>query len=313
MTQDLNDTLMFVKVVEKGSFTAAAQALGVPKATLSRKVQALEQRLGARLLKRTTRRLGLTEAGTVYYEHCARIARELNEAESAVSQLHGAPRGWLRFTAPYTLGSDAIAPLLQEFMTRYPDVRVDMHLTNERIDLIASDMDLALRVGQLQDSTLAARSLAKVQRYVYASPEYLTRHGEPLQPEDLGHHRALAFSLNRRGNRYFWPLLDGSREVEVEVKPVLVANDPASINVALLAGMGVALQPEPIALPAVREGRLRRVLAPWAGPVAEINAVFPPGRMHAPKVRAFVDFLIERLDIHEYPARARRGERRNPD
>src|SRR5262245_41511324 len=134
MSRDLNDTLMFVKVVERGSFTAAAQALGLPKATLSRKVRDLEQRLGARLLKRTTRRLGLTEAGALYYEHCAQVARELDAAELAVSQLHGAPRGWLRFTAPFSLGSDAIAPLLPEFMALYPDVRVDMQLSNERLD-----------------------------------------------------------------------------------------------------------------------------------------------------------------------------------
>src|SRR5690349_20916823 len=136
---------MFVKVVEKGSFTAAALALGVPKATLSRKVSEREQRLGTRLLKRTTRKLGLTEAGTLYYERSARIAADLGEAEAAVTQLNSAPRGWLRFTAPYSLGTDAITPLLPEFMARYPDVRLDMHLTNEKMDLVGSEMDLALR------------------------------------------------------------------------------------------------------------------------------------------------------------------------
>lgn len=303
MSRDLNDTLMFVKVVEKGSFTEAAQALGVPKATLSRKVQALEQALGARLLKRTTRRLGLTEAGAVYYEYCARIARDLGEAESAVSQLHGAPRGWLRFTAPYALGSDAVAPLLPEFMARYPDVRVEMVLSNERLDLVTTEMDLALRVGILPDSSLAARRLATIHTQIYASPDYLADHGEPLSPADLEHHRVVGFSVHRRGTRFLWALSDGANEVEVAVTPVLVANDPGSVSAAVVAGVGIALLPEPFAVTAVPAGRLRRVLPPWFGPTMDLNAVFPPGRMHAPKVRAFVDFLIERLDIRELAAR----------
>ena len=198
MTHDFNDTLMFVKVVEKGSFTAAAAALGVPKATLSRKIGELEQRLGTRLLKRTTRKLGLTEAGSVYYEHSSRIARTLSDAEFAISQLNGEPRGRLRFTAPYAIGSESIGPLLPEFMARYPDVRIEMHLSNDPVDLVASEMDLAVRVGRLADSTLSARRLATIETHVYASPDYLSRYGEPLQPADLEHHRALAYTWHRR-------------------------------------------------------------------------------------------------------------------
>jgi len=297
MAHDFNDTLMFVKVVEKGSFTAAAQALGVPKATLSRKVTELEQRLGTRLLKRTTRRLGLTEAGTVYYERSARIARDLGEAESAVSQLNSAPRGWLRFTAPYSLGTDAITPLLPEFMARYPDVRLEMFLSNDKVDLVAGDMDLALRVGILPDSTLSARKLATLQLHLYASPDYLARHGEPLEPADLEHHRALAFLTHRRNGRFLWEMQDGSRQVEVPVSPVLVANDPPSLFNAVVSGVGLALLPESFGKPAVEQGRLRRLLNPWSGPAVDLNAVFPPGRMQTPKVRAFVDYLSENLKL----------------
>lgn len=295
MSHDFNDTLMFVKVVEKGSFTAAAQALGVPKATLSRKIGELEQRLGTRLLKRTTRKLGLTEAGTLYYERSARIAQDLSEAESAVSQLNSAPRGWLRFTAPYSLGSDAITPLLPEFMARYPDVRLDMHLTNDKLDLVGSEMDLALRIGNLPDSTLSARRLATLQMHVYASPEYLARHGEPLQPADLEHHRALAFSQQRHNGRYLWDLYDGSRRIDVPVSPVLVANDPPSLFNAVVSGVGLTLLPDSFGKVAVQQGRLRLLLSPWAGPTRDLSAVFPPGRMQTPKVRAFVDFLSEHL------------------
>ena len=137
MSHDLNDTLIFVKVVEQGSFIAAANVLRLPKTTVSRKVQELETRLGAQLLHRTTRKLGLTEAGNVYYEHCQRIARELSEAASAVSQLHAGPRGWLRFTAPYSIGIDKIAPLLGEFHAQYPEIRVEMLLANDTLDLIS--------------------------------------------------------------------------------------------------------------------------------------------------------------------------------
>jgi LysR family transcriptional regulator for bpeEF and oprC len=286
-----------VKVVEKGSFTAAAQALGVPKATLSRKVTELEQRLGTRLLKRTTRKLGLTEAGTLYYEHGARIARDLTEAETAVNQLNSAPRGWLRFTAPYSLGTDAITPLLPEFMARYPDVRVEMFLSNDKLDLVASDMDLALRVGNLPDSTLSARKLASLRMHLYASPDYLARHGEPLEPADLEHHRSLAFLTHKRNGGYVWELVDGGRQVEVPVAPVLVANDPPSLFNAVVSGVGLALLPESFGKPAVEQGRLRRLLNPWSGPSVDLNAVFPPGRMQTPKVRAFVDYLSQNLQL----------------
>jgi DNA-binding transcriptional LysR family regulator len=297
MAHDFNDTLMFVKVVEKGSFTAAAAALGVPKATLSRKVAELEKRLGTRLLKRTTRKLGLTEAGSVYFEHGSRIALTLSDAESAVSQLNAAPRGWLRFTAPYAIGSESITPLLPEFMARYPDLRVEMYLSNEPVDLVAGELDLAVRVGKLGDSTLSARRLATIETQVYASPEYLSRHGEPLRPADLEHHRALALSLHRRNGRYIWPLSDARSTTEVPVTPVLVANDPSSLFNSAISGVGLALVANPFANAAVAHGRLQRVLNPWTGPKVDVNAVFPPGRMQTPKVRAFVDFLSEHLNL----------------
>ena len=179
MTRDLNDTLVFVRVVEHGSFIAAARSLQLPKTTVSRKVQDLETRLGAQLLHRTTRKLGLTEAGNIYFEHCQRIARELDEAESAVGQLQQGPRGWLRITAPYSLGIERIAPLLGEFHTLHPDVRVEMLLTNENVDIIDKELDIALRVGPLPDSTFIARSLATLRTQVFASVAYLERHGEP--------------------------------------------------------------------------------------------------------------------------------------
>ena len=295
MARDLNDTLVFVKVVEQGSFIAAARTLRLPKTTVSRKVQELEARLGAQLLHRTTRKLGLTEAGNVYYEHSQRIARELDEAESAVSQLQGGPRGWLRITAPYSLGIERIAPLLGEFHARHPEVRVEMLLANESLDMIDKELDVALRIGNLPDSNLIARKLTVLRTQVYASPAYLERHGEPLHPDELQHHRTLSYAKFRRNGVHLWPLADGESQADYRVDPVLVANDPAALMGALLCGEGLMLASDVSIKRHAEQGSVRRVLAGWNGPQMELNAVYPRGRVQSPKVRAFVDFLVARL------------------
>jgi DNA-binding transcriptional LysR family regulator len=298
MARDLNDTLVFVKVVELGSFIAAARALRLPKTTVSRKVQDLEVRLGAQLLHRTTRKLGLTEAGNVYYEHSQRIARDLDEAESAVGQLQGGPRGWLRVTAPYSFGVNWIAPQLSVFFARHPEVRVELVLNNEPLDLIGKEIDLAVRFGKLADSSLVARRLTVFRTQIYASPQYLAQHGEPLHPDDLVHHRALAMDMHgRNGNGFLWTLSDGRRATDYRIEPVLVGNDPASLRVALMTGEGLMLAADVMVRREAERGYVRRVLAGWTGPTAEVNAVFPRGQGKSPKVRAFVDFLIERLSV----------------
>ncbi len=299
MAHDLNDSLIFVKVVEQGSFIAAANALGLPKTTVSRKVQELEQRLGARLLHRTTRRLGLTEAGAVYHEHCQRIARDLEEAEHAVGQLQSGPRGWLRFTVPYSIGITWIAPLLGDFQAQYPEISLDMHMGNEQLDLIAGEADLALRVGTLPDSNFVARKLGSLRTQVFASPAYIERHGEPLHPDDLQHHRTLVLRKSRsaHNSHFAWSLTDGNEVGEFTVNPQLVANDPAALNWALLQGEGLLLTGDVMAKALVEAGLVQRVLAGWTGPEVDFNAVFAGGRLVSPKVRAFVDFLIERLNL----------------
>ena len=299
MANDLNDTLIFVKVVEQGSFTAAARLLGHPKTTVSRKVQELETRLGARLLHRTTRRLGLTEAGTVYYEHCQRIARELEQAESAVSQLQSGPRGWLRFTVPYSVGTTWIAPLLGQFQAQYPEIRVDMHLGNEMLDLISGEIDMALRIGPLPDSNLVARKLGSLRTQVFASPSYIHRYGEPRHPEELQYHRTLAVRKQQsQNNRFVWSLAEAGGEMqEFTVNPLVVANDPAALNTMLVAGEGLMLSSDVMAKPFIESGMLRRVLAGWTGPDYDFNAVFAGGGMVSQKVRAFIDFLVDKLNF----------------
>jgi DNA-binding transcriptional LysR family regulator len=304
MSRDLNDTLVFVKVVEYGSFIGAARALRLPKTTVSRKVQDLETRLGAQLLHRTTRKLGLTEAGNVYFEHSQRIARELDHAEHAVNELQGGPRGWLRITTPYSLGVTWIAPLLGEYRAAHPEVRVDMVLSNESLDLIDKEIDVALRIGNLPDSNLVARRLAVFRTQIYASPAYLARHGEPLRPEDLQQHRALVIEKYRNtgngfrtGSSSAWTLGDGERTSDYPIDPVMVANDPAALQPALLAGDGLMLAADLMVKPHAELGLVQRVLAGWTGPAPEFNAVFPRGHGKSPKVRSFVDFLVQRLDF----------------
>lgn len=298
MQRDLNDTLIFVKVVEAGSFTAAARALALPKTTVSRKLKDLEERLGVRLMNRTTRSLALTEAGTLYFEHSRRIAAELDEAENAVHQLEGSPRGWLRITAPYALSVALLAPIISDFRRRYPEVRVDVVLSNERLDLVANRIDVALRVGDLPDSTLVARRLATWPTYLYAAESYLAQHGEPLVPDDLRDHRTLALSKYRTQNGFAWPLRSAERPlqpVEVEIRPVVSGNDPEMLMMLLSAGEGLLLTTEPMVLCCPELRNVRRVLGAWRGPDIDLNAVFVGGRVLSPKVRVFVDVVAERM------------------
>lgn len=297
MQHDLNDTLIFVKVAEHGSFTAAARALGLPKTTVSRKLRELEERLGARLLNRTTRRLSLTEAGVVYLDHSRRIATDLDEAESAVQQLEGSPRGWLRVTAPYSFGVTALAPMLVDFGERYPDVRLDVVLSNDRLDLVANKIDVALRIGPLPDSSLVARRLAVHRTSVYAGIGYLARQGEPSAPEDLAHHHALVGNEHRRGRRYAWPLSNGDGWREFGVQPVMAANDPATMLALLAGGQGLMLANDLMVQCCMGDTAVRRVLPAWRGPDMEINALFLGGRGLSPKVRVFVDFVAEQMAL----------------
>jgi len=299
MSRDLNDTLIFVRVVEQGSFIAAARALALPKTTVSRRVQLLEARLGAKLLKRTTRRIGLTEAGELYYERSKRFATDLEDAEAAVGELHGEPRGWLRVTAPYTLAINTLARLTPEFLTLYPEIRLEIVLTNDRLDLVSSNVDLALRVGPLADSTLGARCLGGFTSHVYASTRYIERHGTPATPAELDRHRILAHTFQRQHDRYVWQLGDDGGMRDFNVSPVFVANDPAMLRLPLLSGLGLAVLSDQLTLSHLAEGSVQRVMPAWRGPCAALNVVYPPGRTPPRKVRAFVDFLAERLELDD--------------
>lgn len=292
---DLNEMLVFARVVELGSFVGAARLLDLPKATVSRKVQSLEQRLGARLLQRSTRRVEPTEAGRALHAHCVRILEEIEAAEATVSHLHDAPRGVLRVSAPFVLGAAFLAPLLPRFLARHRGVSVDVRLIDSTDTVIASGTDVVLRAGPLPDRRVAYRPLGSFTRMLYAAPSYLASRGEPGAPSDLQSHDALVFAGEDRNGRSAWMLTDGERSECIDVAAVLVANDPAFLVQAALAGRGIAKVPEPLCRDHLYAGRLTRVLPEWSGPSTALAALYPSRHALAPKVRVFLEFLSEQI------------------
>lgn len=286
---DLNELLIFARVAQAGSFSAAARALGLPKSTVSRKVAVLEERLGARLLQRTTRRVSLTDAGRAYQQHCARILAAVEEGERAVSHMQEAPRGLLRVTAPVTFAY--LWPILAEYLERHPAVQADLVHTDRRVDLVEEGFDVAIRAGHLADSSLIARRLGTEWRVAVASPAYLQRHGAPAQPAALADHDGIAFGAERT----HWRLERGPQRVAIPMAPRLVVNDFHGLREAALAGLGIALIPVHVASDDLRAGRLQRVLPDWRSPQTPIHAVYPSNRFLAPKVAAFLDLLLERM------------------
>ncbi|MBU8898054.1 LysR family transcriptional regulator [Corallococcus sp. M34] len=286
---DLNELLIFARVVQTGSFTAAARGLRMPKSTVSRKLSELEERIGAQLLQRTTRKLHLTEVGRAYYEHCERVVAEAEAAELAVTRMQAGPQGLLRVTTPLTFSF--IAPLVQTFLKRYPDVQLELLCTDRAVDLMEEGFDLAVRAGKLADSSLMARRLGDIERVAVASPEYLKARGTPRTPADLTKHDCLIFGTTLEGN--VWTLHAGGRSVDVKVSGRLVVNEPDMLRAVTMAGAGIALLPSLHRAEDLTSGRLQRVLADWSSAGAPVHAVYPPTRHHVPKVMAFVEFLRE--------------------
>jgi DNA-binding transcriptional LysR family regulator len=284
---DLNQVLVFTRVVQAGSFTAAARALGLPKSTVSRKVAELEERVGARLLQRTTRKLSLTDAGRIYYQHGARIVSEAEAADQAVGRLHSAPRGRLRVTAPVSVAT--LGPVVAEYLRRYPDVTVELVCTDRTVDLIEEGFDVAIRAGRLADSTLVARSLGAVRRLPVAAPGYLRKHGTPRAPRDLERHRAIVFAAGPDPTA--WTLVAGEEQVEVRVAARLAVNDLSMLLDAARAALGIAFMPEQDAAADLAAGRLRRVLPAWCSPEVPLHAVYPSARLLSPNVASFIEVV----------------------
>ncbi len=285
---------VFARVVETNSFTEAARRLGMSKAAVSKQVSKLEERLGARLLNRTTRRLSLTEVGAAFYERCARIVAEAEEAELAVSRLNATPRGTLKIDAPVNFGMQYLAPLLPSFMLRHPELRVDMTFNDRFVDLVEEGCDLAVRIGQLPDSSLVARKLAETRSVICAAPSYWDRHGRPREPADLAGHDCFAYSYLATGNE--WRLKGPAGEVAVRTSGSLTANNGDVLRQAAVGGLGVVAMPVFIVCDDLRSGRLEPVLRDYEPPTRGIYAVYPHNRHLSAKVRAFIDHLVDALD-----------------
>ena len=291
---DLNDVAVFAQVVSSGSFTAAADKLALSKSVVSKYVTRLEDRLGARLLNRTTRRLSLTEVGRAFYERSRRGLLEIEEAEAEVSRLQGTPRGELRISSPMSFGILHIAPRLVEFQARYPELAVDMALDDRKVDLVDEGVDLAIRIGDLPDSSLVARRLGPCRHLVCGTPEYFARHGVPQTPADLARHAALVFRYHDSPAEWrFFDRDGGYHRVSLEHR--LRMNNSLALREAVLQGAGIMLTPTFVVGTDIRASRLKAVLTDYVAMEVSIYAVYPQRKHLSPKIRAFVDFMTEQI------------------
>jgi len=288
------DLQAFVAVVEAGSFTAAAERLDIAKSAVSRRVSALEERLGVQLLRRTTRTLNLTDTGRSFYEHSARILADLDEAESAAQQEHGELSGTLRVALPMSFGVRHMCKPIAAFSRRHPKIRFDLDFNDRRIDLIEEGVDLAVRIGHLRDSSLIARKLFNVRTVVCASRHYLAVHGEPESPHELRDHDCLVYSNLPDPDVWRWRD-DQGRQQSVELTPVMHASSGDFLANAAAHGLGIVIQPTFIAAEAIRLGTLVPILTAFEWPVSPAFAVYPPTRHPSYRLRAFIDFLVHRF------------------
>ena len=288
------DIQAFVAVVEAGSFTAAAERLNTAKSAVSRRVSALEERLGVQLLRRTTRVLNLTDTGKSFYEHGTRILSDLEEAEAAVQQEHGELRGTLRIALPLSFGVRHMCGPIAAFSRQHPKVKFDLDLNDRRVDLIEENVDMALRIGRLSDSSLIARRLFDVKGVVCASPAYLHARGEPQSPEELADHDCLIYSNLAELDKWTYEDGDGRRR-EVKINRTMTASSGDFLANASAHGLGLVISPTFIAADAIRKGHLVPILTDVAWPVSPAYAVYPPTRHLSYRVRAFIDFLADKF------------------
>lgn len=289
--EDLNAVLIFLKVAELGSFVAAVRSLDLPKSTVSLKVNELEQRLGVRLLHRTTRRVSLTEEGRLYYENCLPLLDALQDANDAIACLPGHPRGVLRVTAPVMFVHSFLGSRLPKFLQTHPDLRVILNVTNERKDLVKESYDLAIRVGPLEDSTLIMKRLMMDRARLFASPAYLQTYGEPDLITDLKNHVLL--SVDQSQNEPTWTLHHERQATEIfRFRPRLLSNDIVSIYQSVLAGLGIGLIPEFLFQTEQKEHELINVLPQWSSTPIPINAIYSSHKYMPQKIKVFLEFLM---------------------
>ncbi|MEQ8442249.1 MAG: LysR family transcriptional regulator [Alphaproteobacteria bacterium] len=287
--------LLFAKVVEEGGFSAAARREGLTPSAISKQISQLEDRLGVRLLNRSTRGMSLTEEGNTFYKRCVVIAEKIEEAESEIASLSDHPQGTLRLSSTVAFGKTQLLPILPKFLDDNPDIRVALELTDRPVDLVEGQIDVAIRfTEQIDDESLVARKLAKNQRVCCASPDYVRRFGMPVTPEDLLRHNCLTLTTVSRWNDWQFP--NGTGLKSLRVKGNFEANSADAVYHAALAGVGIARLSTYLVEPDIRAGRLVRVLPDYVYEESEILAVYSDRRNLSPKIRAFVDFLADSFD-----------------
>ncbi|MBU0724414.1 MAG: LysR family transcriptional regulator [Alphaproteobacteria bacterium] len=296
--QDLNAMLVFARVVEAGSFSAAAEKLALSKSAVSKQVARLEDQLGVRLLNRTTRRLSLTEAGELFFARSTEVVAAAEAAEQAVTSLQDKPRGTLRLNSSMSFGQRHLGPAIPEFLFEYPDLSIDMTLTDRFVDLVKEGYDMAIRIGNMPDSSLIQRRLCDMQPLILASPDYLVRRGAPATPVELTQHNCLCYAYQATGDE--WRFSGPEGVIRVRVSGQMRANNGDVLMEAAIAGMGIVQLPSFICGDAVRDGRLVPILTNYTLPGAAIHAVYPHARHVSTKVRAFVDFLAQRFGSEPY-------------
>lgn len=295
MSMDLNLLRIFERVVATGSFTAAATDLRMSKGAVSRHISSLEEELGVRLLNRTTRRLSLTPTGEEVLLGAERLLEVAGDVEAIASQTAGTVSGQLRVSGPITFAINELSPFLSEFMTRYPDVKLDFDLTDHSVDFVEGGYDVGVRIGPLKDSSLIVRQLAPIQRYVVAAPAYLEKQGVPQVPEDLADHNCLRYSLDPHFNRWRFLGSEGQEHV-IQVSGSLSATTSEALIAPLLGGHGIANWPDFILYPYVASGQLVQLLPDHTAEPRLTLQVIYGARRHLPgKTRAFIDFMVEKF------------------
>jgi DNA-binding transcriptional LysR family regulator len=297
---DLEAWAIFAKVAETRSFAGAAADLGLSVATVSKALKRLEARLGERLIHRTSRRFSLTETGRVLAVRAAQILADGEAAEAEAQAKSATPHGRVRLAVPMSFGLRHVAPMLPAFLAAYPQVSVDLLLDDRVVDLVAGAIDVALRIADLPDSSLLARRLCPVRRWVVGAPSYFARHGRPERPRDLRNHACLGYSYLATGET--WRFTDAAGQEEaVAVNGPLTATNGDAIGLAAEAGLGIALQPDFLAWDAVQAGRLVAVLADWAPPPLALHVITPAGEPRATRVGVLLDFLVRRFTAGTAP------------